>query len=172
MLPPKEMLTHCLRCKHALGDERICENCGADREVEVEVARELVPAIAGLRRWLVVVAALLLVYAWLLYDYTNRAGPLVIGLLAVVGVFAVCAAVVERAPLMVASIAAGIFFAEWLTEIAAKGAWALAPGWNLILRVLSAAVLLDGLRFALKARRIRERAKERVPRATARTRQV
>jgi hypothetical protein len=66
MLPPKELNTTCLRCKADMPPgERYCNQCGADRELELSVAGELHPAVGSLGRWLLALGVISLLLVWL-----------------------------------------------------------------------------------------------------------
>lgn len=171
MLPPKDMHLRCLRCRTDLTDEqRLCPKCGADREVEMEIAAELDPVVATLRRWLVLVGGILVLYGLLIYQKID-AMPVELQIQIMAGVvLAQLAIIARRAPLAVACVALSIFLAGWGYEIVVDPWASFSPGFGLAVRVISFAILLDALRGGLKARKIRRRVAEQVPRAVARVR--
>jgi hypothetical protein len=172
MLPPKDMHRRCLRCGAELAEvQRMCPDCGADREVEMAVAAELDPVIATLRRWLVLVGALLVLYALLIYQKIGYM-PLALQLQIVAGVvLAQLALIARKAPLPVAGVAMILFLGGWGYEISLDPWASFHPGFGLAVRAISFAILLDALRGGLKARAIRRRVAEQVPRAVARVKE-
>src|SRR5215470_5109721 len=72
MLPPADLHTRCLRCGHDLGrDTRICPACGADRDLELAIYAELQPTISVLRKWLLALGGLRLLFAGFIYEQVH-----------------------------------------------------------------------------------------------------
>ncbi len=176
-LPPRELNTTCLRCKAAMAPaERYCSTCGADRELELSVAGELDPAIASLRRWLLVLGAISLLLAWLVYSDLRRFAGMSSGeaLRALWSSFTLaigCLVLVpfaRRFPLVVSLVASGLFLGNWAWAVHLFGAAAIKPSIGLIIRVMFSVVLVVAVRAAWRARVLRARAAENFPTAVAR----
>ncbi len=171
MLPPKDLNTKCLRCGAALEEEqRICQACGADRDVELKIAAELNPALASLRRWLVAVGAVFLVFGIIVYSHYGSAAPawnLAVPFAIAGGLF-LLAVVAPTIPLIASLIAMALFLAHWGLA-ALQSPWAaVEPSVWLIVRVMIFVSLLDGIRAGYKANALRRRAAEDFPSARAR----
>lgn len=173
MLPPKELSTNCPRCHRPLEvEQQICPDCGADREVELKVAAELNPAIASLRRWLGLVAGFLCTIGFINYAHFGSALPTIDLLLpfAVAAGLLILCALARRIPLPAALIALSLFLFDWGMAARENLAAILTPGLGTALRVMSVAVLVDGVRAGFRARAIRQRAADASPTARVVTR--
>jgi hypothetical protein len=167
MLPPRALNTQCLRCRADFApDATHCAACGADRELELSIARELLPAIASLRRWLGLLAGLSAFGAILLLGQFRSwpaAGPLLVQTVVLLGL----AAAAGRAPLAVCVIAGSAFAGELGLALIREPWSVFAPGLPLVMRILFGMTLVVAFRAALRARRLRAAARERMPRAVA-----
>lgn len=175
MLPPKELSTQCIRCGRALGTEdQICPGCGANREVELAIAAELGPAITTLRRWLLVLGLIMLLFAGLMYSElqslhaTELFSIVVLPQLVAAGILFVLSAVARLIPFAASLIALLLFAASWGLAIKEDWVAAFAPGLVLAVRLLFLVVLVGAVQAGWRARRIRRRARESFPTAVAR----
>jgi hypothetical protein len=174
VLPPRDLHTHCPRCHVALDDEvRICGACGADRELEMSIAATLEPALASLRRWLVVLGALLLFLTGMTYaHYSGRVPPGILlwlvlpQLITAVGMF-VLAALARRWPFGVSAVALGLFLVNWGLLALEDPARAFMPNLGLALRIMFLIVLYGAAKAGYQARTLRRQAAEAFPRAKA-----
>jgi hypothetical protein len=157
MLPPADLHTRCLRCGQQLGrDTRICPACGADRDLELAIYAELQPTISVLRKWLLALGALRLIFSGLVYEQTHSLEVAAPGL--VVGVVLLgLAAFAHVAPFMAAVIATALFGAEWILAIIVDPVGALFPGFALAIRLILGIVLLGAVRSGWRARVLRNR---------------
>ena len=165
MLPPREMNEECLRCHHALArQDTHCSSCGADRELELAVAGQLVPTIGSLRRWLGGLGVLQLAVSGLSYEHYRRFlldGELyrlvVPGALSGLA-FLALAALASRKPLACAVAASVLFGVEWLGAILVNPSAALMPSLGLALRIVLAFVLVTCVRAGWRAAQLRRQA--------------
>lgn len=175
MLPPKDLHEKCLRCGQALqAEQRICETCGADRDIEMKIAAELHPALASLRRWLVAVGAVFAVVGIITYSHYGSALPIVDLALpfAIAGVLFLLAVLAPAIPLTASVVAMGLFLAHWGLA-AIQSPWAaVEPSVWLVVRVMILVSLADGVRAGYKAYSLRRRAAGDFPRARARVKKA
>jgi hypothetical protein len=162
MLPPADLHTRCLRCGHDLGrDTRICPACGADRDLELAIYAELQPTISVLRKWLLALGALRLIFSGLLYEQLHDRvldiWPIVAPGLVVGVVLLALATVAHRVPFAAAVIATSLFAAEWILAIIVDPVGALFPGFGLAFRLILGIVLVGAVRSGWRARVLRSR---------------
>ncbi len=162
------MNLNCIKCGLATSNEvRLCPGCGADTELELEIAMFLDPAVKSLRAWLLIAGGLLIVFSGLNYEHNGILTFYQVLLGGSGAVFVASSLFVKRAPLPVASVASGLFLTIWGYQLYELGALALFPGVSLLLKVFSAVILGNAVRAALKARATRARVRDALPKATA-----
>ena len=156
MLPPPDLHKRCLRCGHAPLDTQKCPTCGADRDLELALYAELQPTISVLRKWLLALGALRLIFRGLIYEQTHSIELAAPGL--VVGVVLLgLAAVAHRIPFAAAVTATALFGAEWILAIIVDPVGALFPGFGRAFRLILGIVLVGAVRSGWRARGLRAR---------------
>ena len=156
------MHTRCLRCGAALAaDEVNCESCGANRDVEMAVAAELVPTISSLRRWMLVLGALAIGVGLLNYEHFHDQLPrstlwaVVVPSLVMGGLMLLGALLAGRFPFVVSVAALLLFALSWLVNLVIDPASALSLGLANAVRVMFLLVLIGAVQSGYKARQIR-----------------
>src|SRR5689334_5418623 len=151
MLPPPDLHKRCLRCGHAPLDTQKCPTCGADRDLELAIYAELQPTISVLRKWLLALGALRLIFSGLLYEQTHMLEIAAPGV-AVGVVLLALAAVAHRIPFGAAVTATALFGTEWLIAIIIDPVAALFPGFGLAFRLILGIILVGAVRSGWRAR--------------------
>jgi hypothetical protein len=174
MLPPKELNTTCLRCGAALSlDHRYCAGCGADRELELAVAGEVVPAILTLQKWLAALAGIELVSLGMSYFYIRWLGapgpfsPLVLPALVQAGALLLLCVVARFMPLGASLLALALFATQFGLALLDDPVTVLSPGPILLLRMLFFIVVVGAVHAGWRARDLRRSASDAFPSAVA-----
>jgi hypothetical protein len=178
MLPPKELNTTCLRCGAALAlEQRYCQGCGADRELELAVAGQLRPAISTLQSWLAALAAIEVVsslvgYVYLRWGAAGDVATVVVpGLIQASWLFLLCL-VARVLPLGASLVALALFATRLGSALVANPFDVLTPGPFLLLRILFLIVLCGAVHAGWRARSLRRDAFDAFPSAVASFRRV
>jgi len=177
MLPPKELNTTCLRCGAMLMlEHRYCAGCGADRELELAVAAEIVPAISTLQRWLAALAGIELVSLVVSYAYLQWLGlpgrgltfsELAVPALLQAGALVLLCLLARFMPLGASLMALAFFAAHLGLALLADPVMVLSPGPILLLRLLFLIVVVGAVHAGWRARDLRRSATDCFPSAVA-----